>query len=261
MKVDKMYPLLLTGTIDSSVYNNVGNKITDIKDRLTQYEISIEKYIKFSPFNPVVFIDNSGYEFDEHKFERIANLYGKYFEFIRGTVCIEEITSKGKSYGDAFLIHEGLEKSKLLSDYDYFYKITGRIFLKNANKIVRTSDKYRNEFICYTGMEWCLTNIFKCNRSDYLRELDTVYLDCDETKKKDIEICFYKRLREAKMSIGSFEVYPYFEGIQGATLRNYSGRGIERFVRNTCAKIHMFQLDSVSSKAILGVIKFKQMKK
>lgn len=127
-KEKKKYPLLLTGTIDSSVYNNKGNRITDISERLLQYESSIQKYIESTPFNPIVFIENSGYNFDEKKFKDLAELNGKQFEFIEGSICFEEITSKGKSYGDAFLIHEGLSKSRLLSDCSFFYKITGRIF-------------------------------------------------------------------------------------------------------------------------------------
>lgn len=42
-------PLLLTGTIDSSVYNDVGNLIQDVSIRLEQYETSIERYIVNAP--------------------------------------------------------------------------------------------------------------------------------------------------------------------------------------------------------------------
>lgn len=40
----KLY-LLLTGTIDSGKYNNTGNLITDINERLSQYESAISRYI------------------------------------------------------------------------------------------------------------------------------------------------------------------------------------------------------------------------
>lgn len=222
---EEYYPLLLTGTIDSSVYGNVGNRITDVEERLSQYESSIEKYILVTPFNPIVFIENSGFRFDRARFQKLAETKGKQFEFIQGTICAGQVMKKGKSFGDAFLIHEALEKSELLKPHDSFYKITGRIFLKNSHDIVRTRDKYRNEFICYTGLGWCLTNIFKADKSDYLKWIDSVYEECDETKIRDIEIAFYKRLIDADMQIGSFERYPYFEGIQGATLRAYSGGG------------------------------------
>ena len=53
------YPLLLTGTIDSGVYNNTGNLIKDISERLSQYENAIARYIKDTPFDAIIFIENS----------------------------------------------------------------------------------------------------------------------------------------------------------------------------------------------------------
>lgn len=106
-------------------------------------------------------------------------------------------------------------------------------------------------------MGWCLTNIFKCNRDDFLRELDDIYLDCDETKIKDIEIAFYYRLKKANMDIGSFEIFPWFDGIQGATLQNYSGGKVERFLKNICARLHVFKLNSLTSRLITVVMKLR----
>lgn len=105
-----------------------------------------------------------------------------------------------------------------------------------------------------------MTNIFKCNRQDYIRVLDDVYTECDESKVKDIEILFYYRIKDANMEIGSFETYPWFEGVQGATLRNYSGKGLERFIRNVCAKLKIFQLNSRASRIIAIIMKLRKIK-
>lgn len=250
-------PLLLTGTIDANVYNNTGNRITDVNIRLEQYENSLRQYIEKTAFNPIVFIDNSGYDFDEVKYKSLAKKYNKEFEFIKGSVQYQNIIEKGKSFGDAFLIHEGLKKSNLLNPCEYFYKITGRIFLKNSNDIIRTRDKHKNEFICYTGLGWCLTNIFKCNKFDYLRVLDDVYLECNEKNIQDIEICFYKRLFNAEMEVESFGTYPVFEGIQGATLEQYSSTGITQWLRNVGARLGIFKLNSRSAKIVKVLMKVK----
>lgn len=251
------YPLLLTGTIDSGVYNNTGNLIKDISERLSQYENAIAGYIKDTPFDVIVFIENSGYKFNSEKFEKMAISCGKEFEFISGKVCVKEIMEHGKSYGDAYLITEALKKSKLLETCEYFYKITGRIFLKNSKRICKTVNKYRNEFIVYMGMGWCLTNIFKANKKDYLKVLGDVYNDCDEVTVNDIEISFYKRLMNANIELGSFETYPYFEGVMGATGRSYSGKYPERILRNVMARLHCFTKGSLTSKVILLAMKLK----
>lgn len=240
-------PLLLTGTIDSSVYMNTGNKICDIGVRLEQYTSAITRYIKCSPFTHIVFIENSGYDFDAEYFINLANEYGKHFEYLSGKICKDEIIKRGKSFGDAFLIHEALEKSDLLKHFDFFYKITGRIYLENAQKIIKTMNKYKNEFIVYTGYGMCLTYFFKADKQTYLNILDDVYNDCDETTVNDIEMAFYKRLVDSKLKFDSFDTYPVFDGVMGATLRNYSGKFIERFIRNIMARFHCFALNSKMS--------------
>ena len=256
----KQYPLLLTGTIDSGVYGNTGNLIKDIKIRLMQYESSIGRYIEETPFDAIVFIENSGYAFDAEKFTKLAHKYNKEFEFISGEICIEEIKQYGKSYGDAYLISEALQTSKLLSPCEYFYKITGRIFLKNAKQICRTVNKYRNEFIIYCGMGWCMTNIFKANKEDYLKILGDVYHDCNEATVQDIEISFYKRLMTTNIKLDSFESYPYFEGKMGATGQNYSGKKPERIIRNIMARTHCFVKGSRTARVILFAMKLKKVK-
>ena len=186
-----------------------------------------------------------------------ASLYGKSFEFVQGEICSESVIKHGRSYGDAFMIHEALNKSKLLKECETFYKITGRIFLLNSEAILRTYKKYRNEYIVYMGQGWCFTNIFKANKQDYLRILDSSYLDCDEESRNDIEIVFYKRLLSSEAEVGSFNVYPFFDGKMGATLENYSGPWLERCIRNIMARCKVFTLNSPSSKVIKLIMRIK----
>lgn len=254
-KFEKKCYLLLTGTIDANVYNNVGNLIVDVDTRLEQYKTTIRKYIMETEFTDIVFIENSNYQFDEQEFVELAYKYNKRFEFISGTVCVEEIIKYGKSFGDAYLIYEALQKSKILKECEFFYKITGRIFLKNSKKVCKTKYKYRNEFIMYSGVGWCLTNIFKANKEDYLRHLGDVWKECNEATVDDIEIVFYRRLVDSDMKLGSFETYPYFEGKMGATLRNYSGGFIERTLRNIMARLHFFMYGTNASKLFEKLIK------
>lgn len=66
------YTVLLTGTIDSSVFNNIGNIITDTNERLSQYEESLTRWITESVFTRIVFAENSGYPFDYNYFCNLA---------------------------------------------------------------------------------------------------------------------------------------------------------------------------------------------
>lgn len=54
--------------------------------------------------------------------------------------------------------------------------------------------------------------------------------------------------------MGSFYTYPYFEGKMGATGENYSGRLVERIIRNIMARLHFFTKDSLTSKLLAKII-------
>ena len=243
--------VLLTGTINSTLYNNTGNRLKNVQQRYCMYMESIEKYIKDSAFDIIVFAENSQYNFPSDKFHQMAKKYKKKFEYIRCPSYVLETIAHGKSYGEARLIDDALRASKLLEDVSTIYKITGRIFLKNSRAICRTIGKYRNEYICYMNKEWCFTNIFKFNKEDYHLYWENVWEKCDEKSGNDIERVFFQILNNNKnLDVGCFSVYPYFEGIQGATLEPYSGKSVERILRSALCKLGVFTYGTRTSKLL-----------
>ena len=94
---------------------------------LESYENSIKRYICDTKFNPIVFIENSGYDFEYEKYEKLAQEYGKQFEFINGTVCNKEVKEHGKGYGDSLLIYE--QKVNYLQMLRIFIKSPEEFFL------------------------------------------------------------------------------------------------------------------------------------
>lgn len=245
-----MYPLLLTGTIDPRVYDG---KNRSIENRVQQYESAIEKYICETRFNPIVFAENSNYPFDVEKFEKLARQHEKVFEFVRGTIQKDQIRRHGKGYGDALLIDEGLTRSRAFEHADVFYKMTGRIFLRNSERILRTRDKHRNEFITYDGIGWCMSYIFKSNKADYLRVLGDVYKECDDDSWRGLEVCFWLRLKKSDLDVGSFGSYPDIEGTLGESATPYTRSQAERLVRTLLIKMGVFTMNSRASRWFWGI--------
>ena len=239
------YPLLLTGTLDPSAFDG---KMDGLSKRLQEYDTSIAKFITETQFNPIVFIENSGYPFDEEKYKKLADERGKTFEFLRGSLQKEEVKKRGKGYGDALLVHEALQNSRLLSDVEFFYKITGRVFLLNSEDILKSCHKHRNEFISYDGMGWVMTWLFKMNRVDYQRIMKDVYLECDEPAVRDMEICYWLRLYQSDADVGCFETYPLIEGNMGKTGTPYTKSKLDYTLRNIGAHLGIFTMKSVTSK-------------
>ncbi len=68
---DKGNVILLTGTINPDAFKSKEDKsinvaLNDKNERLAQYENTISRYIKESPFTDVVFTENDGY-YRKHK--------------------------------------------------------------------------------------------------------------------------------------------------------------------------------------------------
>lgn len=239
------YPILLTGTIQPGGDKAVSEK--RVEERKNEYLTTIRRYIAETQFNPVVFVENSGYFFPVDELERFALKYRKRFEFVKGTPCSKEVTQHGKGYGDGLLIYEGLTKSELLKNCDIFYKVTGRMFIENSDEILKGTLRHRNRFITYDGMGWCMTWFFQSNRQDYLSVLKDVYMDCDDRSRRDLEICFWLRLKKSGLDIGGFNVYPYNYTKMGDTNTLYIKSRKEYNIRNIAVKLGIFTMSSVSS--------------
>ena len=138
------YALLLTGTIDPSVFGNPNTVLTDVDQRLGQYQETIERYILESPFTKIVFAENSGYLFPSHEMQLLANNHGKEFEFLFVKIDKE---IKSKAFGEADLIDKAMKQSRLLQDESVIYKMTGRVFLLNSHEILRKNVSEKREFI------------------------------------------------------------------------------------------------------------------
>lgn len=202
-----------------------------------------------------MFVENSEYKFDINKFKKLAEKNGKTFEFIKGTFCEQEVKLHGKGYGDGLLIYEGLTKSATLRNVPYFYKMTGRIFLKNSNTIIKSCNRHRNEFISYDGMGWCLTYFFKANKKDYLNILGDIFLDCDDKSTRDLEICTWLRLQQSNLDIGSFKEYPDIDGKMGDTSIPYTKSRMDYTIRNFMTKLGIFKMNSKTSRLFWKIYK------
>ncbi|WP_159888743.1 hypothetical protein [Paenibacillus puerhi] len=251
--------ILLTGTIDTSVFKNVTVILTDLNERLRQYSNTIKRYIEDSEFDKIVFVENSGYLFDENYFYDHALKYGKEFEYLPFVGNIENIISYGKSYGEAECITYGIKNSNLLRSEKYIYKVTGRVFLKNSTAICKTQHSCDNEFVVYNDTKWCHTNFFKVKREDYLTFLSDTEKECDDFNKKGIENVYYQRLLESKMDTRCFKIYPDLTGVIGGTGAQYDKKWFELYIRNVLCVIGYFNIKQTDAKLLSGLRMLKRL--
>lgn len=231
-----MDSLLLTGTIDPSKFNNSMTTLSDVSVRLNQYHTAIIKWLKKSNFSKIIFIENSGYPFDYKQYEMIADKLGKKFEYISADSFVDETIKYGKSYGEIKIINEAIEKSQLLKDETYFYKCTGRLFIRNCNSLLR--EKHCKETV-FTGVpddKWAFTWFFKVNKDFYEKHLSQAFNEVNDYQGIFMEHIYYKVLSSHLDEIELFRKYPNVTGVSAGTNSKYHSGLIRYFFKNIQVK-------------------------
>lgn len=210
---------LLTGTIE--IKNTPFTTVIDSKIRLKQYLNVIEKLIVKSKFDIIIFCENSNYIYSYEEIYKLAEENKKKLEILRFQGSSEEILAKGKGYGEGEIIEYALSKSKYLKNKnDFFYKLTGRIYIENINSILREDKNLNNFFIDSHKSKIVDTRFFKVNIEFYKNHLQNKYKEVNDYENNYLEHVFYKYLNK-KDNIYPFKIYPKYKGISGSTGQKY----------------------------------------
>lgn len=226
-----MKTLFLTGTIKPFVKVAHNNP----EERLKEYVNTIEKYIDNTNFDAIIFAENSGYFFEDWAeiLSEKAKKNNKQFEYL----CCEGGDHRNMSTGEASLMLSALEKSTLLDKAKYIWKSTGRVYIKNTDKITCTNDKavflYSRK---YKSVQTWFFGICKNDLKLLLSEqvIDDMSNDC-------IEYAWMRFIRNhsRKIRITKFNSYPDAEGVNSSGSL-YTLSRLKWSVKNILLKIGWF---------------------
>ena len=220
-----MNVLLITGAINikSSLMSFL--EVKNCEERLNQYIFSIKYAIdNYSLITHIVFCENTNYSFDYKELVEYANQRCKVLEIIKFNGNYEILYNKGKGYGEGEIIKFALKNSNILNKSDAFYKLTGRVIIRNMDSVIHAT-KRRNAFIYYPSkiyrgnLSYISTIFYKSDRSFYETNLINEYLKVDDKNQQFLEYLFLTILKNHP--IKSFGVYPLISGQSGTTGLNY----------------------------------------
>lgn len=213
--------LLLTGAIDIKEFNIPSTTITDVNERLSQYLNSIDFAINhYHLITDIVFCENTGYIFDYTPLKEKALVNGKNLEIISFIGDYSQIEQKGKGFGEGEIIKYALNTSKILVECSTFFKLTGRLIVKNMDQIVATT-RSENSFIYHPKtiyrmpLDHIETFFYKVDKSIYTENLMDAYEEVDESRYRYLEHIFYERL--FNFDFQSFKLAPQISGISGTS--------------------------------------------
>lgn len=225
--------LLITGCINPD--QNV--PVLTIKDshvRLKQYIESIEYYIACSPFENIVFCDNSCAP-EITGLADLANKYNKRFEWLSFQGDRNRVVTQGKGYGEGEIINYAIQNSLLMRRSRYMCKITGRLIIKNIGALTKFIDETQIYFQpnkTDDGRKYINTRIYMMPIKIYLQYFKDAYIKVDDRKGVYLENTFGMMVSSNNLKYKRFVMYPDYIGVSGSTGSNYK-LSLYNLIKNT----------------------------
>jgi hypothetical protein len=135
--------LLITGSIE--VGNTRDVKIRDRAERQRQYLEGLLAWITLTDLPIIVFCENTNTSYDFTKIIKFARLNNKILEVLVFSGN-HKAQIYGKGYGEGEIVDYAMKYSQYLSHSQSFYKVTGRLFVKNFNQIKEVHAHLPNVF-------------------------------------------------------------------------------------------------------------------
>lgn len=221
--------LLLTASVDPAASKTPFTNMVDPKQRLEEYLVNIKKIVDEKVFAKIVFCENTNYEFDYQKIIAEARAKNVELEVLRFKGDYDGINKQGKGYGEGEIIKYALKHSKLIGPNSIFYKLTGRIFIKNLASIVKNNT--HKDVIFIKAQRTALkvdVRFFKSSVQFFSSHLIDEYTKVNDPGGHFLEMVYYEKLRTVA-GISRFTEFPNFTGTSGSTGQAYDQSPYEYF--------------------------------
>lgn len=232
-----MNTLLITATIKPLVKV----KYSDPEIRSEEYRRNLIRYIRDTDFDRIIFAENSGYPFDVSALRSLAAEYGKEL-FVLDLSASADTTTM--STGEANLMRQALDQCGFLNDNDAIWKVTGRVYIRNANRILRSCmGKIAPEsgiFLYAPRYDSIQTWFFRATVGDLKRYFLTEQV-IERMSRSCIEYAWMDCWRENadRIPMCPFRIYPDAEGINSSGVP-YTLPRMKLVLKNLLLKVGYF---------------------
>ena len=186
-----------------------------------------------------MFCDNSGYSLDEQYYRKIASEKRKEFEYLSFNGDYESTIKYGKGYGEGEIMNYVINNSQLLNNENSFSKITGRLIIKNINKLIKNENK--NYFMNQVKNYKVDTRFYHVNKQFFMLNLIDSYKNVNDNNGYYLEHAYSASLKKTNNNYRSFYQKPFFYGESGSTGNKYNGlKNIRWFIISILCYLNLY---------------------
>ena len=205
--------LVMTASIAAAKISQLSLK--DTQTRLKQYCTALQYYIKCKKFDKIVFCDNSDYSYRFNGERELAREKHIQLEIIKFKSDYKNVEKYGKGYGEGEILKYVIEHSQLLAEEEYFYKVTGRLIVRNIAALIRKENEkgqFNRNLYAFKSLD---TRFWGMKKSDYIDVLMESYKSVNDDRGRYLEMCYKKDMENLSIPYKSFRVFPIIEGYSG----------------------------------------------
>jgi hypothetical protein len=196
--------------------------VRDEHTRIQQYMCALVSWAQTRRIRRIILGENSNTRFDFSRIVRHLEAAGKEVELLvfDGN---KESPRFGKGFGEGEILERVYTHSRLLRMTDTFYKVTGRLFVRNFDEVSAATESrhaFRRKYGKPGNPSKVDTTFFKCGLDLFERRLLHAYRQVDDTKRMFIEHMYFNQLSET--DAGGFSLSPELVGQQASTGKVYA---------------------------------------
>jgi hypothetical protein len=196
--------------------------LRDESARIRQYMAALVAWARTSRVRRIIFAENSGTRFDFSRIVAHLEAAGKEVELIvfDGNAGSPRF---GKGYGEGVILEHAFAHSRLLRRADTFYKVTGRLFVRNFDEVSAATTSrhaFKRKYGKPGNPSKVDTTFYKCGLDLFESRLMDAYRDVDDMKRVFIEHQYFDRLRDT--DVGGFPLAPETVGESASTGKIYA---------------------------------------
>ncbi len=197
--------------------------VRDEATRIQHYMCALVSWAGARRVRRIVFAENSNTRFDFSRIAAHLEAAGKEVEVLvfDGN---KESPRYGKGFGEGEILEHAYTHSRLLHLTGSFYKVTGRLFVRNFDAVSEAAvgpHAFRRKYAKKPGNPSKVdTTFFKCGRDLFAASLMHAYRDVDDMNRVFIEHRYFDLLQNT--DVGDFPVAPEVVGQSASTGKVYA---------------------------------------
>ena len=215
------------------------------EEREQQYYESIKKLLYCNKISKIVVCDNSNSHVPKEELLKVADSNNKQIEFLAFAGDSAQVEQRGKGFGEGEIIDYALKNSSLIAEESWFIKITGRLYVKNMDSVLKRMNKetnYLQTMYMDTRKKVMDTRFYACKIESYNKYFRDLYKEVDDANKVYIEKLFAQKIMNSDIRYRNMPVYPKIGGQSGSSGVEYQLSKMKYILKNVMAHLNLLKV-------------------